>query len=309
MAANRGQWGEFLAPGAKAVFVDDYNELPSVYPDIFEVDTSGRAFEDDLVATGMPIAVRRKEGEPIAFDRPKFRGKVRYIHLGYGLGYEITEEAVDDDLYKVLNTEAAANLARSHREAEEVVAANVFNLAFTTVQAYDGVAVFSTSHPLVDGSVLPNRPATDVDISVAALKSATERFFNLKTDRSIRINMAPDRLLVNHNNWWTVQEILGTQQVTGASSGGETTSVISIEAKNVVTMMGLRPIMWRYLTDDNAWILMAPKAQTKVRFYWRKSPTPVDGFMGRERIFWFGILSRLSAGITKWQGLDGSSGT
>src|SRR6188768_1380865 len=124
MAVNRGQWGELLVPGAKAVYVDTYNELPSTYPDIFTVDSSGRSFEDDLVATGLPIAVSRLEGEPIAFDRPKFRGKVRYIHAGFGLGYEITEEAYDDDLYNVLNTTASANLARSHRETEEIVAAN-----------------------------------------------------------------------------------------------------------------------------------------------------------------------------------------
>lgn len=308
MAVNRGQWGENLIPGAKAYYIDTYNELPAIYPEIFTVDTSGRSFEDDLVATGLPLAVSRPEGEPIAFDRPQFRGKVRYIHAGFGLGYEITEEAYDDDLYNVLNQTASANLARSHRETEEIVAANVFNLAFTTVEAYDGVSVFNTAHPMVTGT-LPNRPTPDIDISVAALKSAMERFFNLRTDRNIRINMSPDRLLVNHNNWWAVQEILGTRVITGASSGGETDSIISAEAKNVVTMMGLRPIMWRYLTDDSAWFLLAPKNQLRVKFYWRKKPMNVNGFMERERIAWYGILSRFSAGITDWHGMDGSSGT
>lgn len=307
MAVNRGQWGELLVPGARAVYVDTYNELPATYPDVLEVLTSGKAFEDDLVATGLPIAVSRPEGEPIAFDRPQFRGKVRYIHAGFGLGYEITEEAYDDDLYNVLNSQGSANLARSHREAEEVVAANVFNLAFTSVQAYDGVSVFNTAHPLVSGT-LANRPAVDEDISVGALKSSLERFFNLQTDRGIRVNMAPERLLVNHNNWWAVQEILNTRVVTGASAGGEINSVISAEATNVVTTMGLRPIMWRYLTDDNAWMLLAPKSQVRAKFYWRKSPMPVNGFMDRERIAWFGILSRFSAGITDWHGFDGSSG-
>jgi hypothetical protein len=309
MAVTRGPWGELLIPGAKAVFVDDYNELPATYPSIYDVDTSGRAFEDDLVATGMPVVVSRPEGEPIPFDRPKFRGKVRYIHAGFGLGYEITREAVDDDLYSVLNSQAAANLARSHRETEEIVTANVFNDAFDEVQAYDGVSVFNTAHPQVGSGTLPNRPSPDQDISVAALKSALERFFDLRTDRNIRISMAPDRLVVNHNNWWTVQEILNTQVVTGASADGEISSIISAEAHNVTTRMGLTPVMWRYLTDDNAWFLLAPKAQTRVRFYWRRSPDPVSGTADREQVAWFGITSRFSAGITDWHGLDGSTGT
>lgn len=308
MAVARGQWGENLVPGAKAYFVDDYNELPSVYPQIFDVDTSGKAYEDDLVATGLPLAVRRREGEPIPFDRPKYRGKVRYIHAGYGLGYEITRESVEDDLYAVLNRQSATNLSRSHRETEEIVAASVINLSFTTQQAYDGVSVFSAAHPLVDETTQPNRPSSGVDISTAALKAALERFFNLKNDRGLRINMAPDRLLVNHNNWWAVQEILNTRVVKGAASGGEISTIISEEAENVVTMMGLMPIMWRYLTDDNAWILMAPKAQTKVRFYWRRTPDPVGGQDDRNQMSWFGITSRFSAGITMWQGLDGSAG-
>jgi hypothetical protein len=308
MAVTRGPWGENLVPGAKSYYVDTYNELPALYPSVFAVETSSRAFEDDLVATGMPLAPRRNEGEPIAFDRPKFRGKVRYIHGGFGLGYEITEEAVDDDLYNVLNSQSATNLARSHRETEEIVAADVFNFAFTSVQAYDGVSVLNTAHPTVGTLTIPNRPDPDVDISTAALKSAMERFWDLRTDRNIRVNMAPDRVLVNHNNWWNVQEILNTMVVTGGS-GEETESIISLEAKNVVTQMGLTPIQWRYLTDDDAWFLMAPKASLRIKFYWRKSPQPVDGFMARERVFWFGIISRFTAGITDWHGLDGSSGS
>jgi hypothetical protein len=296
----RGQWAENLAIGAKAYFTDDYQELPATYPQIFDVETSGRAFEDDLVATGMPIVVSRPEGEPIAFDRPQFRGRVRYIHAGFGLGYEITEEAFDDDLYNTLNSKAATNLARSHRETEEIVAANVFNLGFTTVQAYDGVSLFNTAHPGV-GITQSNR--SDVDLSVAALKAAMERYFNMRTDRNIRINMAPDRILVNHNNWWTLQEILGTQFLTAAG-----TPVNSDRMPNVVTNFGLQPIMWRYLTDNDAWFLLASRAQLALRFYWRKRPMPVDGFEKRTRIFWFGIISRFTAGVTRWQGLDGSAG-
>src|SRR5690606_13411555 len=115
MAVVRGAFNQLLVPGARKVFVDEYNELPAIYPELFNIETSSRAFEDELVMTGLPIAVSKPEGEPIAFDRPRFRGRVRYIHSGFGLGYEITKETVEDDLYKAVNSQGATNLARSLR--------------------------------------------------------------------------------------------------------------------------------------------------------------------------------------------------
>lgn len=308
MTIVRSGFDEFLIPGAKSVFIDDYQELPSIYNQVLKVDTSGQAFEDDLVATGLPQAVSKPEGEPIAFDRARFRGKVRYIHSGFGLGYEITQEAVEDDLYNALNSQGAGNLARSIRETEEITAANVINNGFTTVLTYDGVSLFNASHTRSDGSTIANRPASDVDLSVAALKASQERFFALTTDRNIKIRMAPDRLIVADNNWFTAQEILNTRVVTGASSGGEISSIISLEAHNVVTDMGIVPIRWSYLTDQDAWVLLAPMAQLGLRFYWRRKPTPVSGFMAREQVFWFGITARFTAGATRWRGVDGSTG-
>ena len=308
MTIVRGQFDKFLIPGAKSVFIDDYQELPSVYPSVLSVDSSSQAFEDDLVATGLPIAISKPEGEPIAFDRARFRGRVRYVHTGFGLGYEITREAVEDDLYQALNSQGATNLARSMREAEEVTAANVFNNGFTSVQAYDGVSLFNATHTTSTATTLANRPATDVDLSVAAIKASQERFFALKTDRLLRIRMAPSRLIVSDNGWFTAQEILGTRVVTGAASGGEISSIISAEAKNVVTDMGLMPIRWSYLTDVDAWFMLAPQAQTGLRFFWRRKPDPTGGSMDREQVAWFGITARFVAGATRWRGTDGSTG-
>ena len=308
MTIVRGQFDQFLIPGAKSVFIDDYEELPSVYPSILKVDSSSQAFEDDLVATGLPIAVTKPEGEPIAFDRARFRGKVRYVHTGFGLGYEITREAVEDDLYKALNSQGASNLARSMREAEEVTAANVFNNGFTSVKTYDDISLFNNTHTTVGSTTLANRPSSDVDLSVAAIKASQERFFALKTDRLLKIRMSPNRLIVADNGWFTAQEILGTRGVTGAASGGEITSIISAEAHNVVTDMGLMPIRWSYLTDADAWFMLAPQAQTGLRFYWRRKPDPTGGSMDREQIAWFAITARFVAGATRWRGADGSTG-
>lgn len=308
MAVVRGQFDKHLVPGARKTFVDDYTELPHVYTQIFNIDTSKKAYEDDLVSTGLPIAVLKPEGEPIAFDRPKFRGRVRYIHTGYGLGYEITREAVEDELYGVLTSQGSANLSMSMRAAEETTAATVLNNGFTSVTTYDGKNIFATDHTSVGSTTFANRPSTEIDLSVAGLKASMERFFNLKTDRLIKIKMMPKFLLVNHNNWWTAQEVLNTRVVTGASSGGEIATITSAEATNVVTQMGLIPVMWNYITDDDVWITLAPKGVHKLNFIWRRKPDFVSGTDERAGLAWFGVTGRWVAGATDWRGCDGSTG-
>lgn len=306
MSVTRGQWHQLLVPGAKKVFVDEYQELPAIYNKLLSVETSSRAFEDDLVATGLPAATKRPEGTPIAFDRPFFRGRVRYIHSGFGLGYEITEESVDDDQYSVLNSQGATNLAWSMRETEEIVAHDVFNDSFTTVQAYDGVSLINTDHPGVGGITHANRPAAAQDLSVAALKASTERFMLLRTDRGLRIRMAPSMLLVATQNWWTAQELLGTNVRTMSTGDGD--PLDSDEGRNVTQQMGLTPMHSPFLTDEDAWWTMANKGVHKLKFYWRKKPTNVGGTDERNGLAWFGIKARFVAGATDWRGIDGSPG-
>lgn len=307
MAVVRGQFDELLQPGARKVFVDDYNELPAIYPGLFNVETSGKAFEDDLVITGMPIAVKRPEGTPIAMDRPKFRGKVRYIHAGFGLGYEITREAVEDDVYGALNSQGAANLARSMREAEEVTAHAVLNGAFTTVQSYDGVSLIDTAHTGVGTLTFANQPAAPADLSTTALKGSLERFMDLRTDRDLKINIMPSVLLVSIFNWWTALEVTGTQFVTTTLAAD---GVESEHTPGVMSKQGLTPMKSQYITDVDAWYTLVSKSARSypLNFFWRSRPQDVSGFDGREQTAWFGIIARLTAGATEWRGLDGSAG-
>ncbi len=300
MAEVRGAFDELLAPGARKVYVDEYNELPSEYDKFFNIDTSGRAFEDELVMTGMGVAVEKPEGVPIVFDRPKFRGKVRFIHAGYGLGYEITREAVEDDLYGALNSKGATNLALSMREAEEVTAAAVINGAYTTILTYDGVALVSTAHVLLGGATLPNRPPVDEDLSIAALKSSMERYFNLTTDRGMKIVLRPSILMVSSSGWWNAQEILGAPYFSGGSQG--------IYTPNVSGQMGLTPVMYQHMTDADAWLTLADKSKHTLKFNWRRKPDTVNGYDARAGISWFGTTARWSAGVVDWRGVDGSPG-
>lgn len=310
MPVVRGQFHELLVPGAKKVFIDDYNELPAIYPSIFNVDTSGRAFEDDLVMTGLPAAVEKPEGENIAFDRPKFRGKVRYIHSGFGLGYEITREAVDDDLYGALNSQGASNLARSMRETEEITAHAVINGIFTTIEGYDGVSIVNTAHPGVGTVTNSNRPAADEDLSVAALKDSSERMMNLETDRGLKINVMASTLLVPVGNWYAALEILQTEFRTLDTASGD--PLDSERGVNVASSsrMGLTPMKSQYITDQDMWLVLAPKSARSypLQFYWRTRPEEDGDTDRRAKLAWFAIYARMSAGATTWRGIDGSPG-
>jgi hypothetical protein len=300
MPVVRGAFDDLIAPGARKVFVDEYEELPAVYPTWINIDTSGRAFEDELVMTGLGTAVSKPEGEPIAFDRPKMRGRVRYVHSGFGLGYEITREAVEDDLYGAINSQGATNLARSMREAEEVSAHSLLNNAFSSVMAYDGVPLISTAHTGVGGLTFANRPAVDEDLSVAALKSSAERGMLMQTDRGLKIRMQMDTLLVPVQNWFTAIEILGAEFNPNGAMGDETENVVR-------TKMGLTPMMSPYLTDPDAWFVLNKRKHTLKR-YWRRRPDPENGYEGRTQISWFGMTARWSEGVRDWRGIDGSPG-
>ena len=313
MPAVRGQFAPLLVPGARKVFIDEYDEISTDYQQVIKTENSTKAFEDDLVMAGLPIAVFKPEGEAIAFDRPVFRGKVRYLHAGYGLGYEITREAVEDDQYAAINSQGATNLARSMREAERVSAWGILNEGFTTITTYDGVSLFNTAHPGVGSFVQRNMPDPDVDLSTGALKGAMEDYFNLVNDRQLRINIRPEKLVVPVDNWWIANEILGTQTVMGGPStntDAEPTVLTPVSERviNVVTMMGLTPLMSPYITDPDSWFLSPSMRNNSAQFMWRRTPDMVSGDDERAGLAWVGITARWSTGATDWHGWYGSQG-
>lgn len=304
MAVTRDNYNELMRPGARKVFVDEYDELPAIYPLVTNIESSTQAFEDEHVTTGLPRALRRPEGEPIPFDRPYYRGKVRYTHTGYGLGYEVVEEAFDDEQYGVLSAQGSTNLARSLRETEEIVNHRVFNLGGTTFQTYDGAPLFSTTHQGVGGLEFSNTPGSATELSVTALKAAMENYMKMQNDRGLRIMMRPRHLFVPVENWWTAREILGTQFRTLSTDDDD--AMNSEYGLNVTQEMGLTPIQSPFLLDEDSWFLLPDKGRHHIRMYWRKAPMPVDDFDKRNRFAWFGIIARFSHGVTDWRGLYGN---
>lgn len=298
MPAVRAAFNKEIAPGARKAFADEYQDLPAEYVDIFNIETSSKAYEEDLVATGLGVAVEKPETTDVPLDVPKHRGSVKYTHLTYGLGYEVSQELVEDDLYGVVTKPSSKYLARSLREAEETLAFNIVNLAATTQQAYDGVSVLNAAHPLVGGTTLANRPAADIDLSVTALQQSVERYMNLTTDRGIKIVMSPVMLAVPVSNFWLANEILRS----------EFKPFTANNEINVLRQMGMTPKEFRHITDSDSWYTLAAKGQHKLNFFWRRKPQFDDDYIKRRQIALMMITARMTAGVTDWRGIDGSIG-
>jgi hypothetical protein len=294
----RGAFNEALRPGARKWFLDEYQELPAEYPQVFNIETSQRAWEEDIFSTGLGQAIEKPEGEPIAMDRPRPLGKVRYVHQTFGLGYEITREAVEDDLYGVLSKNGSTNLARSLRETEEITAWSVFNNAFTTQLTYDGEPLISTDHPVIGGGTLSNKADPPVDLSVTALQASLERYMLMRNDRGLRIKTMPTRLLVSVTNFWLAQEILGSEYKPFTANN----------EINVLRKQGLVPTVSRYLLDMDAWFVLGDKKSTKLNFFWRRKPAYDDDFIKRRQVSQHFIHARWSVGVSDWHNIDGSEG-
>ena len=299
MAVTRGDWGNFLKPGAKKAFVKHYPSLPAEYTRFFRVETSQRAYEDYLFSSGLGTVPEKPEAEDFALDRPSQLGKVRVSHRGYGLGYEISQEMVEDDLYKVIVPKSSRNLADAHRDAEERLAASIFNLAFSTQTGYDGKALITTDHPTIGAGDIANEPATAADFSVASAQAGIEHFMLLEDDRGLKLNIMPSQLVHHPSNYWTVREIL--RPSLEPYTANNTPNVLA-------TDFGLVPETYKYLTDTDAWFMIKPKAEAGPIFFWRRKPQTGSEMMDRPGVWQFWIKSRFSATCPDWRPFYGSPG-
>lgn len=299
MPEHRGDWPEYVKPGARKAFRDMYPELPAQYTKYLNILTSSRMFEEDLVASGLGTAALKPEGANILMDRPQHRGKVTYTHLTHALGYEVTEELWEDDLFGIVVPPGSKDLARSLRDAEERIAAGVFNNAFTTQLTYDGVSLINTAHPTATVNTQSNRPAADVDLSMTALQAALESFMDLENDRELKIHLTPSMLVVPVPSVWIAHELLES----------EFAPFTADNTKNIVASQGgLSPSVYNYLTDSDSWYILASKGQHQLNFFWRRKPTFDDDFDKKAGVLAFFSKARFSAGATDWRGIYGSTG-
>lgn len=295
---TRENFYNVVAPGLTEVYADQYEQLDSQYDKVFKMSTTERAYEDALVTTGLGTTPIKPESVDVAMDRPMTVGTVRMTVVSYGLGYGMSQEILDDDLYGVVGEPGSRFLAESGRDTEERQAWAMLNGAFTTTKSYDGVSIINTAHPLKGGGTYGNAPAVAASLGFTALQASLERFMLMKNERGIKIKAQPSKLVVPVQLSWLAEEILGSTNKPFTSEN--TPNVLSSGRTNLSISVS------NYLTSSTAWFVLGDKH--KLMFFWRKRP-----YMAREYDTYAQSASmmnffRFGTAAFDWRNVDGSTG-
>ena len=196
-----------LWPGIRAWWGRSYNEHVEEYPDLFEIDTSDKAYEEEPEITGFGLAPVKPQGSQIFYDI-EVQGPVsRYTHVAYALGYIVTYEELRDDLYEVVSKRRAQQLAFSMRQTKENILAAVYNQGFnSSFPGADGVQLFSSAHPTLSGNQ-SNLLTTAADLSEAAVEDMIIQIMQMTNNRGLKISALPVSLNIPPNYWFEANRI------------------------------------------------------------------------------------------------------
>ena len=203
-----GNHPKALWPGIKAIWGRQYSEHATEYTDLFDVDTSDQAYEEDFEVTGFGLAPVKDQGTAVQFDSETQGTVSRFTHVAYALGYIVTKEELDDNLYEQVSGRRSQALAFSMRQTKENVGANVYNKAFTGGSAGgDGQQLCVTTHPTRSGNQ-SNRLTTDAELSEASIEAMIIQIMDAKNSRGLKINLMPKSLHVPRQSWFEANRIL-----------------------------------------------------------------------------------------------------
>jgi hypothetical protein len=301
MVTSTGGFSQLLAPGLYDVMYNEIDQQPNQWLGVLNTLSSQRAYEEDLKVAGLGSMVSKPEGNDTSFDDPIQGSTVRYTHASYGLGFRITREMWDDDLYNIMN-QMAAELGRAASYKIEVDAWSVFNNAFnTSFTGQDALSLCNTAHTRLDGgATIANRPSTDADFSYTTYQAALDSFNQLLDDRGRPIVMRPSVLLIDPTFIWQAKEVLNSVYRPFTANNEINPLHGEIEEN------GYLPV--RYFNDSDQWFLVVPKGQHDCKFWWRVRPetAEADDFLSGDALY--KIYARYSRGFSEWRGIYGSSG-
>lgn len=259
MLITRGQISKQLIPGLNKIFGGAYGKIDNEHTVLFDQEKSNRSFEEEVMFTGLGTAPEKFEGQSIFYDDMRETYSTTYTHITIALGFAITEEAVEDNLYAEVSRRKAKALGRAMATTKQVRAADVFNNAFSSSQlGGDGVALFSNAHPTLTGNQ-SNIPTSHVDMSETALENAVIDIAAFKDERGILINGMPVSLHVPSALRFIVERILkSTLSVTALTNVAGTENVSNKNDINALKSMGIFSrgayINHRF-TDNDAWFI------------------------------------------------------
>ena len=249
MAISRAQLLKELLPGLNALFGLEYAKYGEEHKEIFETETSERSFEEETKLSGFSAAPVKSEGAAIAYDNAQEAFTARYTHETIALGFSITEEAVEDNLYDSLSSRYTKALARAMAYTKQVKAASILNNGFSgSYTGGDGVSLFSTAHPLVSGGTNSNRPSVASYLNETSLEAAVIQIAAWTDERGLLIAAKPRKLIVPPALMFVAKRLLDTDLRVATADNDI----------NALKAMGSIPEGYavnHFLTDNNAWFL------------------------------------------------------
>jgi hypothetical protein len=302
MAISRAQLLKELLPGLNALFGLQYATYGEEHKELYETEKSERSFEEETKLSGFSAAPVKNEGSAIAYDNAQEAFTARYNHETIALGFSITEEAVEDNLYDSLSARYTKGLARAMAYTKQVKAASVLNNGFNNAYAGgDGVALFSTQHPLVSGGVNSNRPSTNADLNETSLENAVIQIAAWTDERGLLIAAKPKKLIVPPALQFVATRLLETSLRVGTADNDI----------NALKNNGSIPEGYtinHYLTDTNAWFLTTDVPNGLKHFERMALSTSMDGDFDTGNVR-YKARERYSFGWSDPLGVFGSPGS
>ena len=301
MAISRAQLLKELLPGLNALFGLEYAKYGEEAAEIFETESSDRSFEEETKLSGFGAAPVKNEGAAIAYDNAQEAYTARYNHETISMGFSVTEEAIEDNLYDSLSARYTKALARAMAYTKQVKGAAILNNAFDSDFTYgDGVELCSTAHPLVSGGTNSNEPATGADLNETSLEAAVIQIAGWTDERGLLIAAKPRKLVVPSDLQFVATRLLDTELRVNTSDNDI----------NALRHNGSIPEGYtvnHYLTDTNAWFLMTDVPNGLKHFVRTPMQTSMDADFdtGNSR---YKARERYSFGVSDPLGIFGSPG-
>jgi len=304
MAISRAQLAKELEPGLNSLFGMSYDSKPSQYTEIFSIEDSQRAFEEEVLISGFGGAPTKSEGGRVSFDNATESYTSRYTHETIALAFALTEECVEDNLYDSLGKRYTKSLGRSMANTKEIKGADVLNNAFSSsYTGGDGVSLINTGHTLAGGGTAANRASSMADLNETSLEDALIDISDFADDRGLLVSVQAEKLVVPSELVFVAERILNSTGRPGSADND----------LNAVKSTGVLPggyTVNNYLTDPDAFFILTSVTTMGegLKMFQRSSmETSMEPDFSTGNIR-YKARERYSMGWSDWRGIYGSQG-
>lgn len=304
----RGNFSDFfdttMLPALNAKIWKTFKAKQQLYSKVLNVETTGRMIEQYSQMAGVGLASKINEGADTPVDTFVQGYNKTFKPAKYGLGIAATQELVEDDQVGIISKRAVA-LANSINQTIEIQGASVYNNAFdgTNFPLPDGKALCATDHPLVKSGGIQTNLGTAADLDIGTLESALTDWELTKTHEGFLQMQGTPRLLVAPANRWNVYEILKSQQRSDTANN-------AVNAFKYTENGGtIEPLVWSFLTDPDAWFLVADPNDTETMWLWRKQPYTKSDYLEMKEVGYVFMRYRADFGAYGWKGVYGNPGS